>query len=141
MIFIALDAEGCAVDWTTDCKSFAPGTAYISRWDFVSFDHVTHLAEQLTTLGGGLFLPVDNGEGCSPRFDVIKAPLVGDVVSMGFNGDYCPVGKITSISSDHRVITATGSRKFYRKQLTGVWKYANTWTLIGGTRLGADPSI
>lgn len=141
MIYIALDNNGHAVGCVADRESFVPGVNYISRWDFTGFDHAVDLAEQLTTLGGGLFLPVDNGKGCSPRFDVIKAPAVGDVVSMGFNGDYYPVGKITSISSDHRVITATGSRRFYRKQLTGVWKYASTWTLIGGTRLGADPSI
>lgn len=139
MIYIALDDNGHAVGWVTSRESFVPGVNYISRWDFTSFDHAIYLAEQLTIVAGRLFIPIDNGEGHSPRYDVIKAPAVGDDVSMGFNGDYYLCGKIKSISNTYRVITTDAGRKFYRKRLTGAWKYNGTWTLVDGQRSERNP--
>ena len=55
---------------------------------------------------------------------------VGDEISMGFNGDWYPLGKVVSVSKSGRFVN-TGNRKFVR-QSTGFYKFAQTFTLVHG---------
>lgn len=112
---------------------------YISRWDYESMDHVAKLAAELTEATGELYIPVTTG--ASPKWDVIKAPKVGDDVSYGFNGDYYPSGKITSISPTMKLITTEGGRRYYRKGTSGAWVMGGTWTLVQGVHFQQNPSF
>lgn len=48
------------------------------------------------------------------KFAVAAMPKVGDEVSMGFNGDYYPEGKIARISPTYKTITTTTGVRFTR---------------------------
>lgn len=112
-----------------------------NRWDWTTKATVDHLAEQITEYAGELFISIDNGTSVSPRFDIIRAPKVGDEVSMGFNGDYYPQGKIKAISSSLKVITLGNGKRFYRRRETGSWIHNQTWSLIPGTLNTQNPHI
>ena len=114
---------------------------YISRWDWHSFDEVVKIADQLTVNEGSLYLPVDKGEWVSPRFDVIKAPAIGDRVSRGFNGDYYPCGEISSISKTLKKITTTTGHTFYRKRNTATWLCGGTFSIVQGHISKLNPSF
>lgn len=132
MIYIAIDDEGKATGWANDRSMFEEGTNVISRWDYTDINHVTQVAADLTEATGKLFIPVDSGPTVSPRYDVIAAPVVGDQVSMSFNGDTYPMGKIVAISNTMKVITVTTGEKFYRVNSSGIWRYNRIWTLVAG---------
>lgn len=104
----------------------------VSRWDFECFEQAVLIAIQAETATGNTYLPIDNGEGVSPRYDVIEAPKVGDKVSCGFNGDYYPEGEVVKISDSYKVITTSTGKKFYRKGLTASWKNSKIWSLVQG---------
>ena len=104
----------------------------VSRWDFECFEQAMLIAIQAESATGKEYLPVDNGEWVSPRYDVIEAPCVGDKVSCGFNGDYYPEGEIVKISKNFKIITTSAGKKFYRKGLTGHWVHSKMWALVAG---------
>ena len=104
----------------------------VSRWDFECFEQAMLVATQATNAMGKEYIPIDNGEWVSPRYDVIEAPCVGDKVSCGFNGDYYPEGEIVKISKNFKIITASTGKKFYRKGLTGRWVHSEMWVLVAG---------
>jgi hypothetical protein len=107
------------------------GDGYVNRNDWKSWDEVAVVATDLTESLGEKYIPIDKGRHVSPRFDVIKAPQVGDDVSMAFNGDYYPCGKIKSISATLSMITTTEGKRFFRQGKSGTWRYQG-WTLIPG---------
>lgn len=101
-------------------------------WDWKSFEEVRSIAMYLTAITGRTYLGVDNSESVSPRFDVIQAPMIGDPVSYGFNGDYTPDGVVVKISKTYQVTTSTGS-VYRRRGLRGSWmKAGGTWGLVRG---------
>ncbi len=89
-----------------------------SRWDWSTLERATEVCNMLDQ---ELYMVTDSGAGCSPRFDIIKKPRVGDEVSYAFNGDSRPDGEIAKISKTMKMITTTTGSKYYRKQLTGRW--------------------
>jgi len=97
------------------------------------------IAIQAESATGKEYLPVDNGEWVSPRYDVIEAPCVGDKVSCGFNGDYYPEGEIVKISKNFKIITTSAGKKFYRKGLTGHWVHSKMWALVAGHHEEKNP--
>ena len=101
---------------------------YQNRNDWKSFQQVEAVAK---ALGEG-FIATDAGSHVSPRYDVIKLPMIGEDVSYGFNGDYYPCGKIATISKTFKKIITTDGSVFYRKGLTGSWKKDQTWSLVSG---------
>lgn len=150
MIYIAINDNGEATGYGTDPALFDGGPTLLSRWDYTSFEQVTKLAQELTAaIAGELFLPTDAGEYVSPRYvltggpryDVIKAPKVGDEVSCAFNGDYYICGKIINISPSYRVITTDCGKTFYRKRLTAKWLYNKTWALVNGHHNTKNPEF
>lgn len=102
-----------------------------SRWDWKSLDEVALIAE-LASTDDTLYIGVDKGSSVSPRFDVIEAPKVGDDVSMSFNGDSYPCGKIVSISKSMKLITTSDGKKFYRRKQSGTWLNGGTFALVRG---------
>jgi hypothetical protein len=113
----------------------------ISRWDFECFEQAMLIAIQAETATGNAYLPIDNGENVSPRYDVIEAPKVGDKVSCGLNGDYYPEGEIVKISDSYKIITTSTGKKFYRKGLTGRWVRSKMWVLVAGHHDRKNPSF
>jgi len=95
-------------------------------------------------LGAG-FVATDAGPHVSPRYDVIKLPAVGDLVSYAFNGDSYPCGKIVKISGSLRRVEAreeNGSvHVFFRRRLTGSWIKDGTWSLVAGHVSTQNPSF
>ena len=113
-------------------------------WHKLGYDHVVELAQQLTESTGKLYLGVDSGPGVSPRYDIVEAPKVGDLVSYGFNGDCYPCGKIVKISPSHQVTACDDDGrefKFYRRRMTGSWLYNKTWHLVMGHVSTQNPSF
>lgn len=134
----------------TFVESFEATKAYtaVDRWenrhDWETKAQVDGLAEDLTNAirrPGRKFIGVDRGASVSPRFDVIEAPAVGDVVSMGFNGDYYPCGKIVSISATMKKIVTDSGKAFYRRRQSGTWLYNGTFALIPGVHDERNPHI
>ena len=109
------------------------------RWDWTSFAEVEGLATQVTALTGDLHVGVDNGQGHYPRYDIIRAPAVGDKVSYGFNGDYYPDGEIVRMTNTLNVITSTGGT-YRRRKNSASWRRAGgTWSLIQGHHNERNP--
>ena len=117
--------------------SFDQAQAYsdVTRWqnrnNWESKREVDLIAEEITTFTNKLHLGVDYGPSVRPRFDIILAPAVGDEVSMSFNGDSYPCGKIITISKTMKRITTDTGKVFYRKRQSGVWS-EGTFCMIPG---------
>lgn len=112
-----------------------------TRHDWLSYDAACELAARVSFAMGELYIGIDNGENIYPRYDIIKAPVVGDDVSYTFNGDYYPDGKIVSISESLRVVVTDSGKKYYRRKLTGRWVMNKTWTLVQGHHNDKNPSF
>lgn len=139
MLFFKLSFDGKVLDVSTDYPK-ADRDQWRSRSDFATLADATNIAHSATTNLGGKFIPVDNGDGHWPRYDVIEAPKVGDAVSYGFNGDYYPDGHIVKVSKTLQVTTSTGNVYRRRKQ-SGSWKKDRTWSLVQGHHDERNPSI
>ncbi len=116
---------------------------FIYRGELTSFGQAQNLAEAASICLEEPFLPVDNGEWVSPRYDVVRGPKVGEFVSYGFNGDYYPDGTITRIGGTNcsRVYTDTGS-VYNRRRQTGSWiKRGGTWSMVKGHVDKRNPSF
>lgn len=105
---------------------------YVSSWDFKTWETVIDVAEQATKLTGELFIPINRGPGYSPRFDVVRAPAIGDEASYGFNGDYYPCGHIVKISPTLKKIETDTGHVFYRRKQTAMWLNRGMWALVRG---------
>lgn len=86
------------------------------------------------------FIATDSGESCSPRYDVIELPKLGDEVSKSFNGDYYPCGTVTSISPTFKKITTSSGETFYRRKDTGAW-LSGPFALIKGVESRLSPEF
>ena len=110
-----------------------------SRHYIESFGQVYALASEISDLTGSLYLGCDGGEGVWPRFDIIKAPQVGDKVSYSFNGDCYPDGEIVKISEQWQVTTSTGNKYRRRKNSSSWLRTGGTWSLIPGHHFEQNP--
>lgn len=119
--------------WTTgrECKSYEDA------------ERLARLATEDFSAHGQEFLPVDRGSHVWPRYDVIRAPKVGTLVSYSFNGDSYPDGEITKVGGTNcsRIYTSTGS-VYNRRRNSGSWiKRGGTWSLITGHHNDRNPSF
>lgn len=121
---IIRDASGKATIATDTTGPFE------SVWDWETLDQVVEIANDLTSSTNVLYIPIQRSNAY-PKFDVIKAPAVGDDVSKGFNGDFYPCGKIVRISKTLKRITTSNGDVFYRRAETGAW-IAGAFTLVSG---------
>lgn len=117
------------------------GNGWISRGDIPSFADADSYAALLTEKLGRTFLATDATRSTSPRYDVIEAPKVGDLVSKSFNGDTYPEGVITKITPKWQITTSTGA-KFRRFKDSAGWKATGgTWWMTGGHHYEQNPHI
>lgn len=116
-------------------------TEWDTRNDWPTMDHARRVAEAATVFAGALYIAIDSGPNVSPRFDVIKAPAIGDEVSYSFNGDTTPDGTIAGMSSNLRVIRTSTGRVYYRRGESGRWVRHGTWALIPGHINERNPSF
>ena len=143
MIYVGLNAKLEVEAVTEKLEETYTRTDLIwqNRWDWTTKAAVDHLAEQITEYADELFIGIDGGTSVSPRFDIVRAPKVGDEVSMGFNGDCYPQGKIKAISASLKVITLDNGKRFYRRKETAKWVYERTWVLVQGTKDERNPHL
>ena len=113
---------------------------YENRTDWGTFAVASNRAEQLTTTTDELYIPIDCGNGVSPRYDVIKAPKIGDDVSYSLNGDTYPCGQIAKISESLRRIETNSGRVFWRRKLSSSW-IDGCWFLVQGHIFEQNPSF
>jgi hypothetical protein len=106
--------------------------SFQNRNDWKTLARATDVAAQLTEATGTLYIATDAGPHCSPRFDVIDAPVVGAKVSKAFNGDYYPEGEIKSVSKSLKVVITTTGVRFTRRGNTGAWVEGGTWSMVQG---------
>lgn len=123
-------------DWFNDDT----GSGWASRNDFTE-TIAKKAADAATISEKKQFLYTDAGPLQSPRFDVIQAPQIGDLVSKSFNGDSYPVGKIVKISKSYRRIETNSGVVFYRRQRTGSWISGGTWYMVLGVVDERNPSL
>lgn len=128
MIYVKIK-NGLPADISTQHQS---GDGWQNRWDWKSFDEVTRLAAYITAMTGKTYVPIDRGRGCSPRYDVSRAPSVGDEVSYGFNGDYYPDGVVVKVTKTLQITTSTGSTYRRRGNSCSWQKPGGTWSLVFG---------
>lgn len=115
-------------------------TSVKNRNDWKSFEEVTSIAKQVTAITGTSFIPVDNGEGHYPRYDITDIPKIGDEVSYAFNGDISPDGKVVKVTKKLQVVTDTGHR-YNRFKASGAWRRKGTWWLVKGHMFERNPHI
>lgn len=109
--------------------------------DWRDLEWVQLLAQHVTKITQVHHIAVDEGPYTSPRFDVIRAPAVGDKVSYGFNGDYNPDGEIVRVTAKFTVTTSTGNT-YRRRRLSSSWfRPGGVWGLVPGHRSERNPSF
>lgn len=108
----------------------------ISAYQGGAYMLAQQIADSASKLMGVPYLATDAGDCVSPRYDVIKAPQVGDEVSRSFNGDYYPCGRIVAIQKNYRRIVVDGSARgrliFCRRRESGTWINKGMWSLLPG---------
>lgn len=144
MIYVLMNIRNEAFAVASSTKEAVDATAGTTNWyetrnDWTSKDQVDAIATQLTEHTGHLFLGLDNGRNVKPRFDIFKAPKVGDVVSMGFNGDFYPCGKIVSISKTMKKIVTDNDTVFWRRGESARWLNSGTFVLVAGEHNERNP--
>ena len=125
--------------WARDAQGNY-GAGWLNRCDISDYPAAPRMfaqviAEAATKFAGRQFLMVDKGEYCNPRYDVVEAPQVGAEVSMAFNGDYYPVGKIVKIGKGYKQIKVEGPegpKVFYRQKESASWLNNKYWSLVPG---------
>jgi len=114
------------------------GSGWFSRNDIKSFAFARTMAELLTEKFGKRYLPCQRG---SSEFDVIEAPVVGNEVSKGFNGDYYPCGKIVKITPTFQITTSDGT-KFRRVKESAGWREVGRgFWMVAGVHDERNPSF
>lgn len=146
MIYVLIDKDGKPYGFAGTYEGAVAATSHSvntfqSRHDWQTHEQAQALADALNEKYPGKFIATDAGDSVSPRFDIKEAPQVGDKVSMGFNGDYYPVGEITKISATLKVIETSSGKKFYRRRQSGIWRHSKIWTLVPGTWNDKNPSF
>jgi hypothetical protein len=138
--------NGKAVAFVSRRSEAPEGATVESGWDWPTTARTETIAAQLTEATGELHIAVDHGDHVSPRWDVIRAPAVGDGVSRNFNGDSYPCGKIVKIAADHKQIRTQEEgrpvRVFYRRRHSAAWVEAGgTWALVRGHVAAQNPEF
>lgn len=128
---------------TPKMKEF-PGIVYdeVKNADQLdSFAEAEEMALRITAITGRDFLACDNGSWTSHQFAIVEAPVLGEEVSYGFNGDSYHDGKIVRITPNWMCITESGAR-YNRKGLTNGWKkVGGTWWMLNGIHNEQNPHI
>jgi hypothetical protein len=128
---------GIAHSYEEAQRATKPAVRFQSRNDWDTLAEVEAIAAQLSALTGDLYIAYDKSSS-RPRFDLFKAPKIGDEVSMGFNGDYYPCGKIATISKTMKKIVTDNGTVFYRRSMAR-WLNKGTFAMIPGVHDERNP--
>ena len=142
MLFFKL-LDGKVTQVSEDCYPKDERGQWVARHDMKAFYDACGIAMQATEVTGELYIGVDSGDNVWPRYDVIKAPKLGDAVSYSFNGDSYPDGEIVHVTPGtlRQIKTSTGST-YYRRKLSAGWrKQGGTWWMIRGHHNHRNPSF
>jgi hypothetical protein len=129
---------------------FSYGAGWINRNDISEYPAAPlmlaqQIADSASKLMGVPYLATDAGDSVSPRYDVIKAPQIGDQVSRAFNGDYYPCGAVVAIQKNYRRIVVDGSERgrliFARRKESGCWLNKGMWSLLPGVIKKLNPEF
>jgi hypothetical protein len=114
-----------------------------NRNDFRNMPRAEQVAKAATEFSGELYIASDAGPCVSPRYDVVRAPKIGDAVSYGFNGDYYPDGEIVHITPGSlRIIKTSTGGTYYKRGDRAAWiKKGGTWSLVSGTHNERNPEF
>lgn len=116
---------------------------WLNRNDIGTFEYAQMIAAAASAFTGKNYIATDAGDHVAPRYDVIEAPALGDEVSMAFNGDYYPAGRIVKIGKNMQNVTVDGPRGqqvFRRRKLSGAWLYRG-FSMIPGTISRLNPEF
>lgn len=145
MLFFKLDSNGKVSQVSTQIPEGERTNpkSWIARHEMKQFDDAHRIAKEATEVTGELYVGIDNGPSVWPRYDVMKAPKVGEAVSYGFNGDYYPDGEIVHVTAGtlRQIKTSTGATYYRRKQSGGWTKKGGTWSLVMGTHNDKNPEF
>lgn len=113
----------------------------VYRGDLTSMADAEELAEAATRDLGETFIATDAGEWVHPRYDVVRAPKVGDPISYSFNGDTRPCGHIMKIGgTNFKTIYSDLGHKFNRRRQSGSWiMKGGTWCMVKGHHNELNP--
>ena len=111
---------------------------WANRNDFDTLMFAQVVADAASVFSGEAYVATDAGDQCSPRYDVIRAPAIGDTVSMSFNGDSRPCGTIIKVSKSLRRIETSDRGRFFRQGQTGRWQMSG-WALVNGHHYEQNP--
>lgn len=111
------------------------------RWSWNSFAQVEKIAAELSENTSKKYIATDAGLSCFPRYGVMEMYLIGDGVSISFNGDSYPAGTIVSISKCNKIIMTDTGKKFLRRKSTGSWVNNSFWFLRIGHHSEQNPSF
>lgn len=136
MLYIKFSEAGKAIQ-TGYSHDVCVSSEWACRWDWKSLEQVEKIAAELSEALGEKYIGIEKSS--TPRFDVIKAPAVGDKVSKAFNGDYYPDGEIAKISKTLSIITTTTGTTYRRYRNSGAWIAAKTWAMANGHRAELNP--
>lgn len=132
MLYFAQDTTTKIVTEVHD-DSPPTGSPYTGRFDWRSQEQAEVVCSQANGLRDGRhYIVIDSGRFVSPRYDVIVAPVRGDLVSRAFNGDYYPCGRIVKISESLRRIETDTGAVFWRRGQSGAWINKGTWCMVPG---------
>ena len=96
------------------------------------------MADAASVFSGEAYVATDAGGQCSPRYDVIRAPAIGDEVSYGFNGDCYPCGTVVKVSKSLKRVETSEGKVFNRSKNTGRW-FQHGWALVNGHHYEQNP--
>ena len=94
------------------------GCVIENRHDWTTLARARQAAADATVCTHVAYLVADRGGHCRPRYDIMRAPQVGDNVSETFNGDSYPTGVIVEISKNYHKITTSDGSIFTRRKGT-----------------------
>lgn len=140
MLYLLINSQGEVIG-SQELPPASSLTPYVTRNSIHTYADAETYAAQATEATGELHIATDAGDHVHPRYDVIKAPVVGDMVSRGFNGDYYPAGRIEQVSKSLRRVKTTTGDVFFRRGRTGLWVSQGTWSMIAGWHDRRNPEF
>jgi len=105
-----------------------------------TFEEAVQMANAFSTITQ-MMLPVDHGEFRGPRYAIVAAPKVGDLVSRATNGDYYPAGKIVKVSHNYRRVETDDGTVFWRRRKTASWLENGCWSMVASHINERNPSF
>lgn len=135
MLFITIDKGKV----TSVATKYVQDSLHLGRYE--SREHAERVAKAAEEFLGIPFLVSVDTYVSNPleRYDVFKAPSLGEQISTGFNGDYRPCGIIQSISKDFREIRSSEGMVFRRKAESESWVSQGIWYMVKGHRNEDNP--